>query len=383
MIELIAQPPYPPNAVKSKCNNWAYDLSEDEHWQIADEFIDAHSGLCVLVLAGLSRPLPTKIYLINPNPIELLQAEDWRPLFDYEAKEMQDPKGQFILKIQRIWSQDGDYYKEELFELPEKKLLTQRKRLAFEEKQAESLLLKQLRKVRLQKESLRKLNLDELWQKQQAKIAQTPELLLLSYVDEANAIFRLWAKKGELQLHDEEGQTIQEFENLTDFWWFWNAAGLFFLYYRPCHHCLDYIERPLPLSKWIVELGNQLRRSQSLHSSDYFLLQQWENLCYDPILSPNCFEQFCPTCGSEMPYNPRYPKRICEKCQTKAKNEFGQSLRFYNQGLTGGLLLETLSETGEVLNRDQGRSQYHCYINNQLCLLHEGRFGGLIVRLLD
>lgn len=198
MIELIAQPPYPPNAVKSKCNNWAYDLSEDEHWQIADEFIDAHSGLCVLVLAGLSRPLPTKIYLINPNPIELLQAEDWRPLFDYEAKEMQDPKGQFILKIQRIWSQDGDYYKEELFELPEKKLLTQRKRLAFEEKQAESLLLKQLRKVRLQKESLRKLNLDELWQKQQAKIAQTPELLLLSYVDEANAIFRLWAKKGEL-----------------------------------------------------------------------------------------------------------------------------------------------------------------------------------------
>lgn len=384
MIKLIAQPPYPPQAIKSKWNNWAYDLSEAVQGQIVAEFIDAHSGLCTLVLdAKVDSHLRTKIYLINPNPIKLLQAEDWRPLFDYEPKEIQDPKGQFVLHIQRIWSQDGDYYEEQLFELPEKKLLTERKRLAFEEKQAESLLLKQLRKTRLQKKTPKKLNLDELWQQQQAKIAQAPELLLLSYVDETNAIFRLWSKHGQLQLHDEEGQTIQEFESLTDFWWFWNAAGLFFFYYRPCHHCLDYIERPLPLSKWIVELGNQVRRSQSLYRSDYFLLQQWENLCFDPSLSPNCFKQFCPICGSEMPYNPRYPKRICEKCQARAKNEFGQALRFYNQGLTGGLLLETLSETGKVLSRDQGRSQYHCYIDNQLCLLHEGRFGGLIVRLLD
>jgi|GEM_PF-6857546 len=384
MIKLIAQPPYPANALKSKRNNWAYDLKDAEHWQIADEFIDVQSGLCVLILkTGLSDSLPPKIYLIKSNPIQLLQAKDWRPLFDYAAKEMQDPKEQFFLKIQRIWSQDGDYYEEQLFELPQKKLIAQRKRPAFEEKKTESLLLNQLRKLRMQKQTPQKLNLDQLWQKQQDQLTHASKLLLMSYVDEDNAIFRLWTKNGQLKLYNQEDQIIREFESLTDFWWFWNAEGLFFLYYRPCQHCSDHFERPLLLSKWIVELGNQLRRSQSLHSSDYFLLQQWENLCYDPILSPNCFKQFCPICGSEMPYNPRYPKRICKKCQTKAKNDFGQPLRFYNQGLTRGLLLETLSETGEVLSKDQGKNQYHCYVDDQLCLLHEGRFGGLILRLID
>lgn len=393
MIKLIEQWPYPPKAIKSKLHAWAYCLTDDKNWQLSQEFVDAASGLTVLLLQARRRyclnekgegySLPNKVFLLDQKPTRLLAPKDWRSRFEYKRKEWQDPKGIFLLQVERIWSETGDYYEEKLFKTENMQLLMQRQRLAFEEKEAESLLLKQLRKERSLKNKPQSLSLAQLSQLQAQKMKESPCLLLLSYVDEENKIFRLWSKYTALELKDEDGQLCQKFDSLEDFWWFWNAAGLFFLYYRPCHHCLDHIKRPLFLCQWIVQLGNQLRQSQNLNSSDYFLLQQWENLCFDPSLSSSCFKQFCPICQQALPYNPRYPKRVCKNCQAKAQNEAGQSLRFYNQGLNKGLVLETLGPKGEVLKKDQGRSQYYCYINKQLCLIHEGRLGGILLRLLD
>ena len=45
----------------------------------------------------------------------------------------------------------------------------------------------------------------------------------------------------------------------------------------------------------------------------------------------------CPICDKNMIYLERYPKMICLECVELAVNKNGDSIKFYNVDITGGL----------------------------------------------
>jgi len=83
----------------------------------------------------------------------------------------------------------------------------------------------------------------------------------------------------------------------------------------------------------------------------------------------------CPICGEKVGHWERYPKQVCERCQTKASDAYGRRLQFSNEGFSGGF---------KAFYRDNG-AEYHqqiCYIDGRKCFANEHRFGGVVVEVV-
>ena len=85
--------------------------------------------------------------------------------------------------------------------------------------------------------------------------------------------------------------------------------------------------------------------------------------------------QLCPTCSRRIPADPRYPRQVCSECRERACDEERRALVFYNESLSGGLVVE-YRETGE-----ERRSQI-CFVDGVKCRAEEGHLGGVVIQVV-
>jgi hypothetical protein len=69
--------------------------------------------------------------------------------------------------------------------------------------------------------------------------------------------------------------------------------------------------------------------------------------------------QTCPICATEVPSEPRYPNKLCDRCSALARDEQGR-------------------HPGVWRPRDDGK----CWVNGRACIAGEHRFGGIVVQAL-
>ena len=86
----------------------------------------------------------------------------------------------------------------------------------------------------------------------------------------------------------------------------------------------------------------------------------------------------CPLCGQETLLWERYPGLICERCSSRAVDEDGRPMRFFNlSSLGSGFRAEVWD--GELWNQvASGR----CFVDGRECIASEHRFGGIVVQLV-
>jgi len=82
----------------------------------------------------------------------------------------------------------------------------------------------------------------------------------------------------------------------------------------------------------------------------------------------------CPICNDSMVYMQRYPTRVCLECMNKTVTKDGDNIDFFNEGPEGGFYSIINNEKGDI---------HECYVDGKLCHAQEGRFGGIIVSLVD
>lgn len=82
----------------------------------------------------------------------------------------------------------------------------------------------------------------------------------------------------------------------------------------------------------------------------------------------------CPLCGHPRLHFDRYPLAVCQDCASKATDQEGHHLGFYNEDLSGGFKA-VVTETGEPYN------SHLCFINGVHCYADEARFGGIVIQV--
>ncbi len=82
----------------------------------------------------------------------------------------------------------------------------------------------------------------------------------------------------------------------------------------------------------------------------------------------------CPLCNNEMILFERYPNKICDDCWYLTQTKDGKEITFANQGIHGGFLSCVDKTVGE---------DHQCFINGVECYAEEGRFGGIIISVLN
>ncbi len=84
----------------------------------------------------------------------------------------------------------------------------------------------------------------------------------------------------------------------------------------------------------------------------------------------------CPLCFRRIPFNPRYPRAVCPDCIHLACDGQGHPLNFFNEDASGGFI---------AIYRHSGArySDHICFIRGRRCRADEGRFGGIVVQVLE
>lgn len=77
----------------------------------------------------------------------------------------------------------------------------------------------------------------------------------------------------------------------------------------------------------------------------------------------------CPICAETVAHSPRYPKQVCERCQSRTSDAYGRRLKFSNEGLLHAVYLDS----GEEYTRRL------CYIDGTKCFAIEHGSGSVIV----
>jgi protein-arginine kinase activator protein McsA len=83
--------------------------------------------------------------------------------------------------------------------------------------------------------------------------------------------------------------------------------------------------------------------------------------------------QKCPICLAEVARSARYPKYVCQSCATRAADETGRPLKFFNETLTGGFLA-FYADTHEK------RESHVCWIDGVKCRADEDYYGGIVIQ---
>jgi hypothetical protein len=80
----------------------------------------------------------------------------------------------------------------------------------------------------------------------------------------------------------------------------------------------------------------------------------------------------CPICSEKVAHRERFPKQVCERCQSRTSDAYGRRLSFSNDDVSGGLRAVYLDSGEEYARR-------LCYIDGTKCFASEHRTGGVIV----
>ena len=83
--------------------------------------------------------------------------------------------------------------------------------------------------------------------------------------------------------------------------------------------------------------------------------------------------QPCPICFKPISFNPRYPRAVCPDCVSRAADESGRTIEFFNEDLSGGLIA-AYRGTGEPYPSDL------CWIDHIPCQAQEAHLGGIIIQ---
>ena len=82
----------------------------------------------------------------------------------------------------------------------------------------------------------------------------------------------------------------------------------------------------------------------------------------------------CPICSDPVPHQERYPLSVCRNCRSKACDNNGKKLKFFNLSLSGGYKA-IIEETEEEYK------SHICYIDGIKCHADEARFGGIVIEV--
>lgn len=94
-------------------------------------------------------------------------------------------------------------------------------------------------------------------------------------------------------------------------------------------------------------------------------------------------KHYCPICGSQKRYDPRYPKAICGACSSKqAYSVNGEALELYNHA-SGKLRVMFKDAEGNPIREDITKFECECLVGNVLCIAEEARFGGIVIQKKD
>ena len=86
----------------------------------------------------------------------------------------------------------------------------------------------------------------------------------------------------------------------------------------------------------------------------------------------------CPICDIMINFSARYPNAVCSSCKNNAVDLNGNVVKFYNIDEFGGIK-SVHYENGIQIERND----YICYIVGAQCRAEEGRFGGIIIQIVN
>ena len=79
----------------------------------------------------------------------------------------------------------------------------------------------------------------------------------------------------------------------------------------------------------------------------------------------------CPICSIPSPYRERYPRLVCSTCRSKACDDRGRQLKFFNVSMDGGF-------QALLVDSQEEYPSHICYIEGIKCWADEGKFGGWV-----
>lgn len=85
--------------------------------------------------------------------------------------------------------------------------------------------------------------------------------------------------------------------------------------------------------------------------------------------------QVCPTCGSEVKPNPRYPRYLCRACVERTTDADGELIQLY-QASPDGRYAARYAATGA------NYPDHECFVDGVKCWADEARYGGIVVQTI-
>jgi hypothetical protein len=88
----------------------------------------------------------------------------------------------------------------------------------------------------------------------------------------------------------------------------------------------------------------------------------------------------CPICANLYAGSDRYPKAICGSCRnSNIKDANGFTVTFSNIDEFGGFQSIHVGEGNQIIKKEE----HVCYVNGYKCWAEEGRFGGIIIQVMQ
>lgn len=84
----------------------------------------------------------------------------------------------------------------------------------------------------------------------------------------------------------------------------------------------------------------------------------------------------CPVCAQKVAHSPRYPRQVCERCQSRTSDAYGRRLKFTSEDPASGVCAVYL-DSGEKYTRRL------CYIDGKKCFAVEHQSGGVIIETVE
>lgn len=380
---------------KSKYGN--FDLIPTDGFVISHHFIDYESKLLIVaentIADSKKRNVPISSYtrVIDPNIPKELTFEEYKSYFNYEEEIYYSSDGKVKLVSQRIHETDPetDGYEEQLFNAETGELISKGSGVAFYENKRQNLLEWHLEEEAMEAEFKRKennkLTLDAHCEKH-LQLLQSGETLLV-YTNDINTFkltfentgFLLYkGSKLEFNVFDEPKEVAyshyKSFSNLNLFWDELISLNKWYEEYR-----IFRTAHPV-MTSLIINSANQLRKTLGLSFDNHKSLHSnWENHVWSDEIKKTEYKQYCPVCGTQINYFPRYPKAICGECRSKVSDHDGRLVEYFNT-VFGGFCCQgyyTGTDQKELYNSNI------CYIGSVKLEADEHRFGGIVIQKMD
>lgn len=84
----------------------------------------------------------------------------------------------------------------------------------------------------------------------------------------------------------------------------------------------------------------------------------------------------CPACDGPGRESERYPAAVCEACEKRVVDQFGNRIELYNESFSGGLRIVA----GSTVHTGAEAEALPLFIDRIECRAQEHRFGGVVVQ---